>query len=259
MFHMKKSLILLLLCLSVLITASPVQAAQVTPPPTTICQQIFGGGPSCEQSPSLSINKQVQNPQTKVYVESLQATDPLYSTGQTVSFKLTITNTDNSQLSRIVVRDVLPTPLTFSKGPGKYDAKTRTLQFTIDKLKSRESKTFFIEGSVEMLPSHQQQVCVINQALASANGNQSQDNTKVCLTPTQQTQKTNLLPTTAPLQNKQISKGGLPIYPPSQTKTTPGTGPEALALIGLLPLGALGFFLRNKAKTVFSCQVMIPK
>lgn len=46
----------------------------------------------------------------------------------------------------------------------------------------------------------------------------------------------------------ETTKGGLPVLPPSQQKTTPPTGPEMLGLLTLLPAGALGYYLRKKTK-----------
>jgi hypothetical protein len=50
-------------------------------------------------------------------------------------------------------------------------------------------------------------------------------------------------PTNAP-----TTKGGLPVYKPTQTTQTPETGPEAYALISLVPAAALGFYLRSKIR-----------
>ena len=44
------------------------------------------------------------------------------------------------------------------------------------------------------------------------------------------------------------TKGGQTIYPVSQSKTTPSTGPETWAIVALIPLGGIGMLLRNKAK-----------
>jgi len=48
-----------------------------------------------------------------------------------------------------------------------------------------------------------------------------------------------------PIQPKQ-TKGGLPIHPKPDAKTTPATGPEAIALISLIPIAIAGFYLRHK-------------
>lgn len=52
-------------------------------------------------------------------------------------------------------------------------------------------------------------------------------------------------PTQIPIINK--TKGGFPILPSSPIKTAPATGPEMLPLIGLIPMGLAGVFLRKKA------------
>jgi uncharacterized repeat protein (TIGR01451 family) len=207
------------------------------------CTPLYGGGQSCEQFDPIFINKTVQNPQTKGYVENLSPTDPQYTPGQTIVFKLTITNTGTSTVSKITATDILPPYITFSKGQGTYDEGTKTLRFTIDQLKANETKVFFIEGKVverDALPDAQQSRCVINQATATANNKTSQDNALICLAKD---------PLTGSTSQIQTTKGGLVIHPPAQSKTTPSTGPEALAIAALLPLGGLGFFLRFKAKT----------
>jgi len=43
-----------------------------------------------------------------------------------------------------------------------------------------------------------------------------------------------------------MTKGGLPVHAPSQTKTTPATGPEAWSLISLLPMAGAGIWLRKR-------------
>jgi uncharacterized repeat protein (TIGR01451 family) len=222
---------------------------------TPNCQQIYGGGSSCNQTPPIVINKQVQNSQSKAYVDSLTPDDPQYTAGQTVPFKITITNTGTAAVNFLTITDFFPPYIDYSKGQGKYDAKNRSLQFMVDQLKSNESKVFVIDGKVAAyaaLPDSQSARCVINRIQATANGNVSEDNTLVCLgkqaaapitTPTTE-------PTTEPAiaaNTNTVTKGGLPIYPPSQTKSTPSTGPEAWALFALAPISGLGFFLRRKA------------
>lgn len=49
-----------------------------------------------------------------------------------------------------------------------------------------------------------------------------------------------------PAQQPQ-TKGGM-VYAPSTAKQIPNTGPELLGLIGLIPAGVTGFFLRKKTQ-----------
>ncbi len=51
-------------------------------------------------------------------------------------------------------------------------------------------------------------------------------------------------PTTVP----NMTKGGQPVYPAPQSEVAPNTGPEALALVGLIPTALGGLLLRRKAK-----------
>ncbi|HEX8931555.1 MAG TPA: hypothetical protein VF810_00190 [Patescibacteria group bacterium] len=58
-------------------------------------------------------------------------------------------------------------------------------------------------------------------------------------------------PTSTPL--KQImqpnqTKGGLTVYKQTPPPATPATGPEALSLIGLIPMAVGGLYLRKKSK-----------
>jgi len=75
---------------------------------------------------------------------------------------------------------------------------------------------------------------------------------EVCMTPTpgpilKNVTPTNSQPTPTPRPtNAPTTKGGLKVFPPTQTKTTPKTGPEALSLISLIPTAGLGFWLRRK-------------
>jgi len=71
--------------------------------------------------------------------------------------------------------------------------------------------------------------------------NGGQTDKQICPSPTPQTPVMNTT-------NQQITRRQ-PVYPISQAKTTPKTGPELIALPSLISLAGLGFFLRNKAKT----------
>ena len=236
---MKYALFILVFVLSSFVVPQSSFAATSAPN----CTPLYGGGQSCAQNDPILINKQVQNPQTKAYVDNLSATDPQYGPGQTVLFKIMINNNSKNTVSNITASDIFPSYIDYFKGSGSYDVNTRALTFAVGQLKGNETKVFYVEGHVvnkDALPQSQQARCVINQALVVANNKTSQDNSLICLT-------TDENPTTTTNQN--VTSGGLVIHPPSQVKTTPGTGPEAFAIFGLLPLGGLGFFLRSKAKT----------
>ena len=203
------------------------------------CQPIYGGGESCIQLGQVIVNKFVQNPQTKGYVDNLGINDPKYVASQDINFKITVSNTSDAELSNLILKDVLPDFVDFVNAPGNYDKNSRTLTLNIDKLAANESRDFFITAKVSeknVLPKDQNAICLINQASISMDGKTSQDNAQFCIEKEMQP------------KNPPTTKGGKPVFPPTTATTTPETGPEALALIGLIPSALGGAYLRKKTK-----------
>lgn len=219
---------------ALVLSTSPVMAGSGTyGTTTTVCQPTYGGN-TCENT-ALLIDKKVADPSTMtkggvaVYKDNLGVNDTKYGAGQTVNFQIVVTNTSDSAQSNIAVKDVLPQFLTVNKGMNSgwnYDGKSNTLSTTISSLNPNESKTFTLTAAVvssTQLPTGQDVVCVTNQSFASISNATVQDNAQLCI------QKT------------------MPVYPAPQAQTTPKTGPEALALIGLIPSGLGGLLLRKCA------------
>jgi len=197
------------------------------------CQPLYGGYSNNCVPVNISVNKTVQDPKSKVYVDNLGNNDTKYSPDQTVNFKIVVTNTGNDTLNDVTVQDALPQYLTFTGKNGTYDTNSRTATFTIGTLKADESRTIDVQTKVvaaNALPNDQGITCVVNRAVAVSHDLTSEDNAQLCI------QKT-VLGTT---------KGGNVVYPVPSAKTTPPTGPEALTLIGLLPTALAGFMLRKK-------------
>ncbi len=199
----------------------------------TVCQPIYGGGQTCVQVGNLLVNKTVKNPQSGAFVDNLSVNDPKYEPSSTVTFKITVTNTGSGNISKATVKDTLPNFVTFVSGPGSFDSNTKVLTFEVVNLGAGQSQTFDIQAKVAdsgSLPADQGITCVVNQVLATADSMQSSDNSQFCIE--------------KPVLG--VTKGGLKVFPAPQVVTTPPTGPEMLPLIGLIPGGALGFFLRKK-------------
>lgn len=216
------------------------------------CQSIFGGGATCLQSGSLVIDKKIRNPQTDQFVDHLNITDPRYAPDQTVVFQVTLRNTGNRALEDITVTDTFPQYVSFSKGPGEFDKAQNTLIFAFNKLEGGQSRSFTIEGKVASAQSIQATggvTCVVNQARGEKDRNVSTDNTQFCLQTAnapaqpQQPGQTQQQPRATPTQAPQST---MPVYEAPQATTSPNTGPELFGLIGLLPLGAAGMYLRRK-------------
>lgn len=226
--HMKKFLVV---CLSLVFLLSAKAAFGAVS-----CQPVYGGGQNCITLGNVLINKTVQNPLTNQFVDNLGTNDPKFIGNQTVTFQLTITNTGSTTILQTQVKDIFPSHVNFVSGSGSFDNNTKTLSFLVDNLAPNETRTFTLQGKVidpKNLPDGT--TCVVNQASATTNtGQMSQDNSQLCI------------------QKQPVTtKGGLPVLPPTKAVVTPPTGPEMLGLIGLLPAGLSGWFLRKKSKSNF--------
>ena len=196
------------------------------------CQPIYGGGQTCVTTGNISVSKKVQNPQTGQFVSNLTVNDPQFGPGDTITFKIFLTNTGGSTISQTKVVDTLPSFVSFMSGPGNFDPNTKNLTFTVDNLNAGETRDVAtIQAQVidaKGLPDGV--TCEPNSASATTNTGQISQATSVFC-----------------IQKTVTTKGGLPVFPPSQVTTTPPTGPELIPLISLLPGGLAGFFLRKKS------------
>lgn len=236
---MNKVLLVTFFFVSLSVAIPPYASAQAKVTPG--CQPIYGGGQTCLQSEDFSVNLQIKHPGTGGYVDNLTTADPTFAPAQQINYKITVTNNVTRDLSNINMTIVFPQLVEYVSGTGKFDAKTRKLTFPIETLKSKESKVFFVTGKTAPKEKFSRSItCTFTQAIGTFEKKTSQDNGQFCVS----LNKTTVAGATA---QPNTTKGGLAVYPPSQTKTTPQTGPEVLALIGLLPAGAVGFWLRRKA------------
>lgn len=196
------------------------------------CQPVYGG--ACIQASNILLNKTVQNPQTSAFVDNLGVNDPKFSPSQTVNFQLAVTNTGGNTIGKTTITDTFPQFLSFVAGPGSF--ANNTLTFEVDNLAVNETRTFTITASVAdagTLPANAAITCVVNQATATTDSGQvSQASSQLCI-------QEQITATT--------TKGGLTVQAAPVVTKTPPTGPEALALIGLIPSGIFGTFLRKKS------------
>jgi uncharacterized repeat protein (TIGR01451 family) len=203
-----------------------------TPAFADTCQTTSGVyGNNCPPSLGLTIDKKVQNPESKDFVDNMGMNDPKFGPQQSVLFQLKVKNTGNKQLDQVFVKDLFPSVLTFAGGQGSFNVDTRTLTFEINDLKVGEERTYTVAGkivSADKLPNEIVS-CVINQAFATTNTMATSDNAQFCI------------------QQKVTTKGGHPVYPAPKVAATPATGSESFALLGLIPAVFAGYKLRRKA------------
>lgn len=192
---------------------------------TSNCEIVYGGGQVCTPQIKFTIDKKIQKP-TKggEFVDNLGANDEKFNPGQDVVFHVTVQNTGDQTVT-LNVADTLPQFVTFVSG-GNFDSGSNKVNNQVS-LNPNDSKTFTIATRVVNaggLPANQSVTCVTNVATASVdNGNSAQDTAQFCI------------------QNNVV------VQPQIPSKSIPNTGPEALALLILPPVGAAGFYLRRKA------------
>lgn len=179
----------------------------------------YGG----EETPTnLIINKEVKNPISNVYVENLGNTDPTFSPGASVSFRLIIKNGSGETMNPVTVVDQLPNFLSFVSSATKntYDKGLNKVTFTLDNMIAGESRT--IEMTVKVadksaFANDRSIFCVSNysKVTAPARPNGDDDTAELCIT-------------TGP--------GNLPVA---------GVN-DVFAILPFLSLGGIGFALLKK-------------
>jgi len=202
----------------------------------TSCQPVYGGGQTCVTTGNILVHKMVDNPANPgQFVDNLGINDPKFSPGQDITFNIDLTNTGATTFLQTSLKDVLPPQVIFvsSTPNGTFDQNSRTVTFIVDNLKANETRTNFrIQGKiVDASQIAQDLTCdPVNVAITTTNtGQTSTSQSRFCI------------------QKGAVTKGGLPVFPPPKVITTPSTGPELIPLIGLLPAGLSGWFLRRKS------------
>ncbi len=150
------------------------------------CTTQYGGstyGTACPPT-DLTINKEVKNPVTGVFVENLGTTDAAFGPGSEVLYRLTIKNSSGETFANVNVKDTLPSYMTFVAGPGTYNKATNTLTFTLTNMIAGETRTQEILAKVSdksAFPSGRTFVCVVNSAEAAALNRKDDDTAQACI------------------------------------------------------------------------------
>lgn len=213
------------------------------------------GGKECPNV-VITLDKKVGNPKsdTKVdakggsvekstsdleYLDNIASsdTDKRFHPTQRIVFQLKVKNTSNQTVKDVTVSDKIPFDTVENiTTSGSFDASSKVVTIKVDELKANEERVFYITGTIvtsDRLPSEHDVVCSVNQSYVTVSGQRvDEDNAAFCIEK----------------GGKTTSKGGLPVYEAPKTKTTPPTGPEALALIPLAGSALTGLILRRKSK-----------
>lgn len=142
------------------------------------CPDVYGV--SCP-SGNILLNKLIKNPQTGEWVDSLSASSVTFLAGQEVNFRIEVKNIGQTDLDNVSVEDKLPDFLDFVQGPGSFDKNSKTLKWSIDKLRVGESKLFDIKAKVTQNLPDMGLSCVTNFAQAKKDQMVAQDTSLFCI------------------------------------------------------------------------------
>lgn len=133
---------------------------------------------------SILIDKMVAKPNTDQYVDNLSPSDPRFSPGQDVWFRLKVKNTSNRTLSNVKVRDYVPSYLNPIQGPGNWDSGSRIVSFDAGDFGVDEEKTYYLKMQVygqNDLPADKGLFCLINKADARNDNAYDDDSSQACI------------------------------------------------------------------------------
>jgi uncharacterized repeat protein (TIGR01451 family) len=185
--------------LTILLTTLMLFGAAVKP---VVAQ--YGQYGEVEVSKDISVDKKVKHPQltTKggeiVWVDNLFVSDYKFSPQEEVEFKITITNTGQTDLDNVDFKDYLPDYLEYLEGD--FDV--------IFSLKAGESRDFYLKARVlasEKLPHGV--YCLVNTARAAFDGQADEDTAQICLE--KQVLGMAVIPETGPAENLAVLIGSV--------------------------------------------------
>lgn len=132
----------------------------------------------------VTINKQVKNPISLIFVENLGPSDDKFSPGAEVHFRLSAHNASSQDWSKVTVRDTLPQYLTFEAGPGTYDKNSKVLTVELENLKVNETREFEFLAKVDesgAFSKDKSLFCVTNHAEVKVDSRTDEDTAQLCI------------------------------------------------------------------------------
>lgn len=146
-------------------------------------------GENCPPPADLLIDKEVKNPITNSFVENLGSTDPTFSPGSIVTFKLIVRNASGETFNPVEVVDQFPDYLTYvgSSVAGTYDAGKHRLVMKLENLIAGETREIEVTAKVadrSAFANDKSFFCASNytKATAPARPDGTDDTAEFCMT-----------------------------------------------------------------------------
>lgn len=121
------------------------------------------------QQTDLTVNKEVKNPVSSVFVEHLGSTDPAFSPDSFITFKLIVKNTSGETMNPASVVDTLPIYLTFvgASVPAIADEAKKVVTIKLENVIAGETREVELTAKVapaSAFPKGRSFFCVSNYA-----------------------------------------------------------------------------------------------
>lgn len=152
--------------------------------PPSECTPVYGGGVVCPKEGQVLIDKQVKNPATDIFVDNLGPNDPKYRTQQVITFKIIVKNSGDKSISKVTVKDTIPSYVDFMTGPGNFDKDSRVLTFIVNDLVGGTSQEIELKGRTvhpAVLPKDKNVVCQKNNVDALSDIQIDHDDSQFCI------------------------------------------------------------------------------
>lgn len=134
------------------------------------------------------VDKEIRNPWAKKgaadeYVDNLgpQPQDYHFAPGEKVDFKIIVKNTGNINISKVEVKDTLPSYVDYMLGSGEPKRDIREITFIHGELKPDE--VWQIEFSGKVFPAQEvpADICVVNKAQVTGDNQTDSDTAQLCI------------------------------------------------------------------------------
>jgi hypothetical protein len=215
---------------------------------SSTCQQSYGSTQACPGAHAVLVDVQVQNPKTKQYEQNL-GSDAAFNPNDTMNFKVNLTNMGQETAKPLTLATTYPAGFKYAGGPGTYNAQNRTTTLAVTDLQPGQTRSFYYSATLDGSGTNKPAVDCNNvyKADATIDGKTNSDAVQFCINyQNAGIQSGNNIGNNGN-GNGTTTKGGQTVFAPQDINRTPKTGPELLALAALLPAGASGIILRNKA------------
>lgn len=147
--------------------------------------QQYGGQYGNNPTAGISINKTVKDPTQGVFVDNLGVNDTRFQAGDTITFRLEVTNNGSTTFKYVDVKDTLPPYVEFVSGPGEYNTSNKQITYRINNFEPGKTDTKEITGRImpkAQLPQQQAVFCVVNASSLTTNDNRTaSDNAQFCI------------------------------------------------------------------------------